>query len=324
MFIGDVEVKGKVILGPMAGVTSLAYRDFLKDFDVALSFSEMISDCGLVYGNDRTYEYFSTSSKDVPVGLQLFGSDEKITTKAIEILESNASYQLLDINLGCPVTKVVKTGAGSAWLKDPTKLYSYMSSVVKASHKPVTAKIRLGWDSGSINFKEVVALLEKAGVSAITVHARTSRQMYSGQADYLALKGLKETMTVPLIISGDIFTLDDAIKAIEITHADGIMVARGGLGNPFLVTQIDTYFRTGERLPESTLKQQIEYARKFASALFLEKGDKVGTMQCRGLIPQFFKGFPGYKKIRMEIASNIKSPDDLFALLNGMDRRMSL
>lgn len=313
MKIGDIEIDGRVILGPMAGVTSLAYRDFMKPFGVALSYSEMISDCGLVYGNQKTLAYVATSNVDRPVGLQLFGSSIEHSVPSIAILEQIADYDILDINLGCPVHKVVKTGAGSAWLKRPKELFEYMKAIVQASHKPVTAKIRLGWDDKSINVFGIASLLEKAGVKAIAVHCRTTQQAYAGKADYEKIAKLKENICIPLIVSGDIFTLEDAIKATEITHADGVMVARGGLGNPFLVTQIDTYFRTGERLPSPTMKEQIGYAETFARMLLESKGEDSACRELKGLLPHFFSGFPGYKKTRNQITQNLKDWQDFEA-----------
>lgn len=319
MKIGDLELNGNVILGPMAGVTSLAYREFMKPFGVALSYSEMISDCGIAYGNQRTFEYLKTSEIDSPVGLQLFGSDIKNTAKAIEIVQNSAKFDVLDINLGCPVHKVVKTGAGSALLRDLGKLKEYMSGVVAISKKPVTAKIRLGWDDRSINVFEVAKTLEDVGVKAIAVHCRTKEQGYSGQADYSKIEGLKETLSIPLIVSGDIFTLDDAIKSVNITHADGVMVARGGIGNPYLVTQIDHYFKTGERLPDQGTKMQMEYAWRFANSLIELKGEAHAIAELRGILPHFFSGFPGYKKIRLALATNMKSLHDLEAILQGIE-----
>lgn len=321
MKIGDVEINGKVILGPMAGVTTLAYREFMKPFGVALSYSEMISDCGLIYGNAKTEDYVATSKTDRPVGLQLFGHSKEETVKGIEILERIADYDILDINLGCPVHKVVKTGAGSAWLKSPEKLFEYMEAVCKASHKPVTAKIRLGWDEDSINFQEVVPLLEKAGVKAITIHSRTSRQMYEGKANHEALIGLKKSMNVPLIVSGDIFTYEDAIRVTELTEADAIMVARGALGNPILVTQINAALNNLEVPSSPTLKQQIIFAKDFANKLILEKGEETAIRQLRGLIPHFISGFPGHKKARNEITQNVDTAEDLFIILDRISSR---
>ncbi|MCQ2741918.1 MAG: tRNA dihydrouridine synthase DusB [Bacilli bacterium] len=324
MKIGDIEIKGHVILGPMAGVTTLAYREFMKPFGVGLSYSEMISDCGISYGNKRTIEYLETSNVDRPVGLQLFGFDIKHAVTAIEYLEKNAEYDILDINLGCPVYKVTKTGAGSAWLKDPKKLFAYMKEFVSHSHKPVTAKIRLGWDSNSINVFEVAKGLEECGVKAISVHCRTSKQGYAGTSDYEAIRGLKETLNIPLIVSGDIYTPEDALRAKEITNCDAIMVARGGLGNPFLVTQINQILDTGKYDPSPDVLTQVEYAKDFASRLIEQKGEQIAIRELRGLIPHFFSGFPGYKKVRCQIATLIETKDDLWKLLDGISRRKSL
>jgi nifR3 family TIM-barrel protein len=321
MKIGDIEIKGHVVLGPMAGVTTLAYREFMKPFGVGLSYSEMISDCGIDYGNAKTMDYLKTSKEDRPIGLQLFGFSAENTVKAIAYLEDHADYDILDINLGCPVYKVVKTGAGSAWLKHPDDLFSYMKAVCTASHKPVTAKIRLGWDETSINVLTIAPMLEQAGVKAITVHCRTSKQGYTGTADYAAIKDLKNKLTVPLIVSGDIFTPEDAKKAVEVTKADAVMVARGGLGNPFLVTQINQILDTGKYDPHPDVITQVNYAEDFAKRLIALKGSYIGVRECRGLIPHFFSGFPGYKKIRAEIAMNIQTESDLLALLEGIKKR---
>lgn len=321
MKIGNVDIKGHVILGPMAGVSTLAYREFMKPFGVGLSYSEMISDCGIDYGNKKTFEYLKTSSIDTPVGLQLFGFDLEKTVQAIAYLEKNATYDVLDINLGCPVYKVTKTGAGSAWLKHPEALKEYMRGVCRASHKPVTAKIRLGWDASSINVMEVAPMLQEAGVQGIAVHCRTSVQGYTGKADYSYVKGLKNKLTVPLTISGDIFKPEDALRAQQETGCDFIMVARGGLGNPKLVTQINEILDTGHYEPSPSPSEQARLAKDFAKRLVDLKGERTAIMELRGLIPSFFHGFPGYKKIRGEISLIIKTLDDLNLLLEGIEKR---
>jgi tRNA-dihydrouridine synthase B len=324
MKIGSIEISTPVVLGPMAGVTTLAYRDFMKPFGVGLSFSEMISDCGIFYGNAETYTYLATSKKDRPVGLQLFGSNPEISAKAISILENKADYDLLDINLGCPVYKVTKTGAGSAWLKHPQELYAYMRSVVAASHKPVSAKIRLGWDEKSINFAEVSDLLVKAGISFLTIHARMSKQMYMGEANYAPLKDFGKNLPIPLCVSGDIFTPEKAIEVMKTTGASFVMVARGGLGNPRLISNINHLYLGEAKEADPTVNEEVEWARDFAARLVEQKGEKVALMQLRGLIPHFFSGFPGYKKIRAEIAMNIKTFDDLTRILDGIEKRNHL
>lgn len=314
--IGDLEIQSHVVLGPMAGITSQAYRLFSKPFGVGLSFTEMVSDCGLFYGNQNTFSYLPNKDSDRPVGIQLFGSKIENTQKAIEIIQkAGISYDFLDLNFGCPVPKVTKTGAGSAWLKKPQKLKEYVSQIVAYSSKPVTAKIRLGWNAKSINFLDVIENLEQAGVVAITIHARTSEQMYSGKADWEILRGLKHKMKATLIISGDIFSLEDAIEAQSITGADAIMVARGAVGNPYLIRQIDEYFASKKRLENASLADQKKYLLRYSDLLIEEKGEKQAMMILRGIAPRFFNGFAGMKPIKSELTTNLNTRADLEAIL---------
>ncbi|HBB05036.1 MAG TPA: tRNA pseudouridine synthase B, partial [Firmicutes bacterium] len=294
MDIKGIKTDGRVILGPMAGITTLAYREFMKPFGVALSVSEMISDCGINYKNPRTMSYLATSQKDRPVALQLFGFSKENTKNAIAILEANSDFDMLDINLGCPVHKVTKTGAGSAWLKEPEKLYDYMREIVRTSHHPVSAKIRLGWDSSSINVREISSVLEKAGVSLLTVHARTAVQGYSGSPNWEAISNLGDSLSIPLCVSGDIFTPEAAMKALNIAKASYVMVARGGVGNPELITNINRVLNGEEPLEPPSPKKQAEYAKEFALKLKEEKGDYIASLDLRGILPSFFKGFKGF------------------------------
>lgn len=324
MKIGNLDVNGRVILAPMAGVTSLAYRDFMKPFGVALSYSEMISDCGLFYGNESTLRYFKSSSIDHPLGLQLFGSDTKISLKALEILENNAEFEILDLNMGCPVNKVVKTGAGSAWLKRQEEIYDYVHSIVQASHHPVSVKIRLGWDDEHINVNETSKILQDAGVSLIGIHARTREQGYSGKADFTKIENLGERLSVPIAVSGDIYTPQDALEAMRIAKADFVMVARGGLGNPMLVTNINHAIKDEPLEDDADVLIQADWAERFATLLIEECGEREAIMKLKGLLPHFFSHFPGYKKIRGEISMNMKSLKDLENILAGIRRRNHL
>lgn len=322
--IGDIELNGRVVLGPMAGVTTLAYREFMKPFGVALSYSEMISDCGLYYSNNKTLTYFRTAKDDRPVGLQLFGFDFKNTGKAIEVLEKYADYDILDINFGCPVPKVCKTGAGSAWMKRPDEMVEYTKKVIEKSSKPVTIKMRLGWDSEHINCVELAKRMEDIGVKMITIHVRTSVQGYTGVPDYEKIRGLGNELNIPLCVSGDIFMPEDALKAMDITGAKLVMVARGGVGNPELVTNINRLLNGEEPLPPPSIYQDADYALQFARKLCDYLGERDGAMMLRGLLPKFFTGFPGYKKIRAEISMNIKSYSDIERILNGIKMRNKL
>ncbi|MDY6429947.1 MAG: tRNA-dihydrouridine synthase family protein [Bacilli bacterium] len=321
MKVKDLEIQGYCVLGPMAGVTSSSYRKFMKKFGVGLTFTEMISDCGIDYGNKRTFEYTNISKEERPIALQIFGSDIGKSCEAIKILEKTCEYDILDVNLGCPVHKVVKTGAGSAWLKDLDKLKNYMKAIIATSSKPVSAKIRLGWDANSINVEECALMLESIGVSLLSIHCRTKEQGYSGKANYETIRGLREKLNIPLIVSGDIFSLEDAIRAKEITHSDAIMIARGGIGHPFLIKQINTYFESNgtEILANPDLKTQISYAKEYANMLIEEKGEHVAIRELRSILPHFISSFPGYKSYRLRISQQMKSLSDLENILSELE-----
>ncbi len=315
--IADVEIKSHVVLAPMAGITFLSYRDFMKPFGVGLSVSEMVSDCGLIYNNQLTLDYIKTSINDRPCVIQLFGSDAKTINKAIDVvIKENDNFDFIDINLGCPVKKVTHTGAGSALLKDTKKLEQFMSEIVKHSPKPVTAKIRLGWDEDSLNFLDNISALERAGVSMIAIHARTTKQCYGGKARYELLENLGEKMKVPLVISGDIFTLEDAIRAKEITKATAVMVARGGVGNPHLVKQIDQYFNDGRILPSISLDENIDNLIKLTDMVIEEKGEYRAMRILRGIAPRFFNNYPNTKKVKFELTTKLTTKQSLLDILS--------
>ena len=315
--IGNVEIKGKVVLAPMAGITSLAYRNFMKRFGVDLVVTEMVSDCGLIYENKKTLEYIKTTPEERPIAIQLFGNNSETIIQAMKICEKeNPNFDFFDINLGCPVPKVTKAGSGSALLKNPANLRQMFEKICKATTKPVTAKIRLGYNENSINFLENIKALEDAGVAAIGIHARTTAQLYSGKPRYELLKNLREKMSVPLFVSGNIYSLDDAISALEITKADAVMVARGGVGNPQLVRQINHYFETGERLPNSTLEENIGYLKEFADMLIEEKGEYRAMSILRGIAPKFLDGYPNMKQYKNMLAQSLTTRASLERILD--------
>ena len=303
MKIGNKELEHRVILGPMAGVTNLPYREFMKPFGVGLTVSEMISDCGICYNNENTLRYLKTSKEEGLVALQLFGSKIDNSVKALQIMEEKSDFDILDINFGCPVNKVTKTGAGSAWLGRPKEMEEYVKTIVAASHKPVTAKIRLGIDEKSINVFPISKMLEEAGVSAISVHCRTKEQGYSGKPNYEAIRGLQDILSIPLFVSGDIFDLDAVKKVEEICHPAGYMVARGGVGNPYLVTQINAYLEEGKELPGPSLEEQVVYARKYMDKMISYFGEATGVILMRTVLPSFFHDFPHVKSIRVAMMS---------------------
>ena len=323
--IGNIEINSKVVLAPMAGITSRGYREFMQGFGVGVNVTEMVSDMGLIYGNKETSEYISFSRNCYPTGVQLFGHDPVCLAKAAKIaLESNPNIAYFDVNMGCPVPKVVNSGAGSALMKNPKLCGDIVRAIKEASGLPVTAKIRLGWDNNSINFREVIKELEDAGVAAIGIHARTKKEMYLGTPHWELLKDLRKDMKVPLMVSGNIYTLDDAINALEITGADAVLVARGGTGNPFLIKQIDTYFKTGERLENPSLKEQIKWCLELADHMIEEKGEGKAMRVYRGIASKFFWGFPNVKVIKARLSNELNTREDLIRILDDIKREQNI
>ena len=306
--IGNIEIHGKVVLAPMAGYTSIGYRKFMKKFGADVLYTEMVSDMGLIYENENTIAYLLTDESEKPIGVQLFGSEPENMKKAAQIvLKTTSKFDFFDINAGCPVPKVTRSGAGSSLLKNPDKLADLVKAIKEVTDKPVTVKIRLGWDSHSINFLDVIKKLEEAGVAMIAIHARTTKELYLGTPHFDMLKDLRSKMSVPLVVSGNIFTLDDAIKAIEITGADAVMIARGGVGNPTLIKQVNEYYKNNVKIPNATLEQQKAYCLELARMLIEEKGEERAMKVFRSMAPKFFVNYPNSKALRTDLAQNLVS-----------------
>lgn len=315
--IGNYEINGKVVLGPMAGFTSSGYREFMAQFGVDVCVTEMVSDMGLFYGNKETKSYIDYQNIKPLTGVQLFGHNpDDMKRAALISLEINKDIQFFDINMGCPVPKVTKTGAGSSLMKDPKLCGEIVRAIKSVTTLPVTAKIRLGWDDNSVNFLEVIHELEEAGVDMIAVHARTKKQLYSGDPNFELMRDLQGKMKVPLVVSGNIFSLEEAINALEITKAEAVMVARGGIGNPYLVTQINEYYKTGIKLENPTLKEQINWCIELADFLIKEKGETKAMMIYRSMAPKFFNGFPNAKMLKVALATKLVSRDSLVKILD--------
>lgn len=305
-----------VILAPMAGITSFSYRKLFKKVGIGLVYSEMISDCGLIYGNQETNKLLYTDNKESPLAIQLFGGEKDNIVKAIGILESkNINYDFLDINLGCPVYKVCKGNGGSSWLRDLNKLSEMMTAVCKASTKPVLAKIRLGWDDNHINVYETVKVLEDSGVKMIAIHPRTTKQGYCGVAHYDQIIDIRKYTTLPIVVSGDIFSIDDYIRVKNLIHPDGFMIARGGLGNPKLITDIYNYEKNGIINYERIYLEQKEFLLSFMEDLIKEKGEVTAIKILRGIAPKFFSYFQNSKSLRKELSSSIVFADDVKNIL---------
>lgn len=319
--LGNFEIKGKIVLAPMAGITSEGYRKYLNSFGVDVCVTEMVSDMGLIYENKETESYVKFKKDDVLTGLQLFGSNPDNLVKGLQkALVINPDFDFVDVNMGCPVPKVTKTGAGSALMLNPKLAGSIIKALKEATNKPVTAKIRLGYNE--VNFKEVIKVLEESGVDAIAIHARTRKELYSGEPHFDLLKDLRKEMKVPLIISGNIYTLDDAINALNIIGADAVMVARGGIGNPFLIKQIKHYFETGERLPNPSFLEQCNYCLELARSIIEEKGELSAMRIYRGIAPKFFQGFPNSRTLRTVLATSLTDYQSLVNIIEEFKQEM--
>lgn len=313
MKIGNVELSSPVILGPMAGVTDLPFRLICMEYGAGLLVTEMVSAKALHYKDKKSARLMEIREEERPVALQLFGSDPEIMGSVVEQI-NNHNHDILDINMGCPAPKIVNNGDGSALMKTPELAKAVIESVVKASTKPVTVKIRKGWDENLINAVQIATIAEEAGAAAVAVHGRTRDQFYTGKADWKIIKDVKDALTIPVIGNGDIFSIDDAIQMREQTGCDGLMIARGAQGNPWLLKQVSHYLKTGEKLPHPTREEKIKEALRHFNLLVDYKGEHIGVLEMRKHAAWYLKGIRGGAVIRNEI-NRATDPDMLRSLL---------
>lgn len=281
---------GRVVLGPMSGFTSLSYRAFMEPFGVGASVTEMVSAAGLIHNPEESLR-FVRATGIAPTGVQIFGGDPiTIAEGATAALDLEPRTSFIDINMGCPVKKVVRVGAGSSLAEDLPRCRAAVRAVKDSVSIPVTAKIRLGHDDDHMDYCNVIDALIASDIDAITIHSRTVEQQYAGKARHDIIGGLGDRIPVPLIISGDIYSLEDAINAMDVTSAEGVMVARGGVGNPFLITQISEYLHNGKVLSEPTMSQQAEWCLRLMDMTIEEMGDEIALARIRSLAPKFLSG----------------------------------
>lgn len=300
--IGNVEIKNRVVLAPMAGVCNSAFRRIIKEMGAGLLYAEMVSDKALVYNNEKTKEMLYMTEDERPISQQIFGSDKESFVEAAKIIEKSMHPDIIDINMGCPVPKVaVKSQAGSALLKDPDKIYEIVKAVKEAVSVPVTVKIRSGWDKNSINAVLVAKTCEKAGASAIAVHPRTRSQGYSGKADWNIIKEVKEAVNIPVIGNGDILSAKDAKKMIDETGCDAVMIGRGTLGNPYLIKQVVRYLEDGVLLKDQSPTEKMETCLKHFNYLLKIKPEKVATLEMRTHAAWYLKGLPNGVNVKKRL-----------------------
>lgn len=313
--IGNIEIKNNICLAPMAGFCNSAFRRLVKEMGAGLLFAEMVSDKAIYYGSEKTIDMLKMTEEERPLAQQIFGSDKESFVFAAKKVMEIMKPDIIDINMGCPVPKVaVKSQAGSALLKNPKKIKEIVEGVVEAVDVPVTVKIRSGWDSNSINAVEVAKIIEEAGASAITVHPRTRAQGYSGKADWSIIKQVKESVSIPVIGNGDIKSVDDAIKMMNETNCDAVMIGRAALSNPFIFKELSYYLETGKKLDKISDKEKLDIAKKHFEYLLEIKPEKVAVLEMRTIMANYIKGIPGSTKIKQSIFS-CKTKEELLKIL---------
>ena len=302
--IGNINIKNKIVMAPMAGFSNTSFRKIIKEMGAGLIFAEMVSDNALIYDSVKTLKMLKMDEYERPIAQQIFGSDIDSFVAAAKIVEERMNPDIIDINMGCPVPKVaLKNQAGSALLKNPEKIKEIVSAVVQTVSIPVTVKIRSGWDEDSINAIEVAKIIESAGASAITIHARTRKQGYSGKADWSIIKAVKESVSIPVIGNGDVTTPLLAKKMLDETGCDAVMIGRGILGNPWLIRDCIHYFETGEILPPVSNLEKLEMMRKHYHALVEDKNERVANLEIRTNILYYLKGMPDAKSIKTKVCA---------------------
>ncbi len=306
--IRDIEIKNQVTIAPMAGISNTAFRTLVAHYKPGLIYTEMVSDKAIVHGNQKTLDMTIVSPDEHPIALQLFGEDIDTMTQAAIYLDQHSDCDIIDINMGCPVPKIVKGSGGAALMKEPEKAFAIVESIVKAVKKPVTVKMRLGWDSNHLNVVEMAVGLEKAGASAIAIHGRTRVQMYSGNADYKLIKAVKESVRIPVIVNGDITSLDKAKQALEDTQADALMVGRGVLGQPWFIKELVEGLK-GESFEGVSVQERFDVARLHAQKLIELKGENLGIKEMRGQFGWYLKGLPHSRSVKEEISKMLSLED---------------
>jgi nifR3 family TIM-barrel protein len=321
--IGNVEAPNKVVLAPMAGVCNPAFRLIAKEFGTGLVCAEMVSDKAIMHGNHRTMEMLFVDDREKPLSLQIFGGDTETLVEAAKYVDQHTNADIIDINMGCPVPKITKCDAGARWLLDPSKIEQMITEVVKAVSKPVTVKMRIGWDDEHVYAVQNAKAVENGGGSAVSVHGRTRVQMYTGHANWDIIKDVKDAVSIPVIGNGDVLTPEDAKRMLDHTGVDGVMIGRAALGNPWMLYRTVQYLTNGELPPEPSGQEKIRIALLHMDRLVALKGEHVAVKEMRKHLAWYLKGLTGSARVKDLIMEQTKRDamaqvlEDFVATLDG-------
>ena len=306
--IGNVPIQGMAILAPMAGVSDIAYRLLAKEHGASMVCTEMVSAMGIKYKNERTHELLRMEAVEHPVSMQIFGSNPEAIALGAKVVAA-AGADIVDINMGCPVKKVVSSGDGSALMKTPDLAARVAEAAVKAVDVPVTVKMRIGWDDDHINVVDFAKRIESTGVAAVAVHGRTREQMYMGRADWSYIKAVKDSLSIPVIGNGDVWTPEDALRMMQETGCDAVMIGRGAQGNPWIFERTNHYLTTGELRPEPTYLERLDMLLKHFELLCRYKGAALGVREIRTHAGWYMRGMPeaAYWRNRVNTINTVES-----------------
>ncbi|WP_429975061.1 tRNA dihydrouridine synthase DusB [Enterococcus sp. DIV0840c] len=318
--IGSVEIPNRVVVAPMAGITNSAFRVTVKEFGAGLVVCEMISDRGIQLRNKKTLEMLFIDETEHPLSIQIFGGNKASLVEAAQFVAENTTADIIDINMGCPVNKIIKAEAGAKWLLDPDKVYEMVHAVSSAIDKPVTVKMRIGWDEQHVFAVENAQAAEAAGAAAIGMHGRTRVQMYEGSADWDVLKQVKQSITIPFMGNGDVRTPEDAKRMLEEVGADAVMIGRAALGNPWMIHRTKQYLETGELLPEPTPREKISTAKLHLERLADLKGEKIASREFRQHAAYYLKGISRAAKVKAAI-NQAEDKQTIFDLLDAFGEK---
>lgn len=315
--IGNIEMKNPVVLAPMAGVCNSAFRLTVKEFGAGLVCAEMVSDKGIVLQNARTMNMLYIDEREKPLSLQIFGGEKKSLVEAAQFVDKNTNADIIDINMGCPVPKITKCDAGAKWLLDPNKIYEMVSAVVDAVEKPVTVKMRIGWDDEHVFAIQNAQAVERAGGKAVSMHGRTRVQMYEGKANWDIIREVKKSINIPLIGNGDVETPEDAERMLKETGVDGVMIGRATLGNPWMIYRTVKYLETGQLMDEPSVREKMDVCVLHMDRLIALKNENVAVREMRKHASWYLKGVKGNANARKGI-NVCETREDVVSLLYGL------